>query len=165
MCSTVMKTFALFVGSILGGFISAGTGIFLFWWQRRRAAKDEFFAFLADQRTNLDEIDRLAPFSRFKNEDAFYSDSVSAMIKAVNRVRPFITERQWLCMDKIRKEYQSHKENSSGLTRANEDAGTGILYTSRLRDYFDRLAACCNPGMRLLAKDILARNKGKNPAP
>lgn len=141
MCDAVMMALASFTGLILGGVISAGTGIFLFRWQRRRSAKDEFHAIIADQRTKLEIIERSPRHSRHESEDAFKADSIDTLIAAIYKIRPFIPRKQWLRLDDIRKEYQSREEQYTGRMRLTTDIITGVPYTKRLRSYFDRLEA------------------------
>jgi hypothetical protein len=91
-------TFSAFTG----GALSAATGLWLFWIQRRIAAKDDFLASIEDLRVRLD-------FLQMKPE-AFYAESVEILRNRVYKVRRHLRKEQRAELHTILRDYENEKD-------------------------------------------------------
>ena len=144
---------AEFIPDLIKCFVAGVIGVFLGWfahlWSCRRdahnrisKAKDDFFSVLADQKAELDSLSRQEHKHFNPNEDAFLKESVKKMTDATYRVKRFVTDSERLCLSKVLKEYQSHKEQYTGLTRTALDKKSGVSFVQRLQSYMERFDDC-----------------------
>jgi hypothetical protein len=98
MYDFLRETFSTFVG----GALSAATGFWLFWIQRRIAAKDDFLASIEDLRARLDFLQ--------KRPEVFYAESVEVLRNRVYKVRRHLRKEQQVELRKTLRDYENEKD-------------------------------------------------------
>lgn len=99
------------LGGLLGGALAAGTGYWLFWSQRRTAAKDDFRATIDDLRAKLDTSRDKTQINLSRDKfDVFYNDSVDILRRAVDKVRRHLDGTSRARLQNTFQEYESHKQ-------------------------------------------------------
>lgn len=83
--------------TILGGAISAITGLCLFFHKRKRDAKDSFLLFISMQRRSIDT----------RNFCGWHDNTKSEFRDAISKVDPFLSARQRTRMDALWREYEA----------------------------------------------------------
>jgi hypothetical protein len=133
MCDFFKTTFSM----LLGGALSAATGLWLFSVQRRLDAKDEFMATIDDLRARLDVL-------RDKPE-IFYSESVEVLRRGVYKVRRSLGKKQRIRLHEIFRDYINQKKwfESPERTVAFK-VDKKISPDAALDGFLDRFYGCVN---------------------
>ena len=98
MCDAIQNT----ISTIIGGVLSAATGLGAFWLQRRSTARDEFLATVDNLRAKLPTFDH--------NPELFYSESRIVLRHATFKVRRHLGNKSKTLIDETLKEYENQEE-------------------------------------------------------
>ncbi|MEN9573115.1 MAG: hypothetical protein RL514_970 [Verrucomicrobiota bacterium] len=133
----LLPELAKFLAAFVAGFLS---NVLVERRDRRKRvgdAKDKFLVTISELKAKLSALCREEHRHFNPNEDTFFKASVNEVTAAALKLRPFISETEWSRLELLLKEYQEHKEQYTGLTRASVDLKSGNTFVQRLEAFLD----------------------------